>query len=124
MRGDRTTMVVAKLLWAEMYLSAYGNNPAALPKLTDAAINLLPDKAAESPIWRQTLSRRPLQQVVYRQSYNVPFGHDRKAKWYRETLACGHEITVPAGLFEERPAQRRRCSKCADDASAREHRRG
>lgn len=115
LREDRVTMTIARLLWGETFLAAYGLNPEALPHLSEAAIQLLPDGAERSPVWRELLRARPLVKVIRRVSYNVPFGHDRKAKWYREQLECGHELHLPADFFGNNPPDRRRCKSCGNE---------
>lgn len=120
LRGDRLTMIIARLSWGEAFLGAYGSNPAALPRLTDASLQLLPESAERSPVWREILRARPLVMVTKRQVYSVAYGYKSKAKWYREVLACGHTVELPADLFGAEPPARRRCRECGEQQRALE----
>jgi hypothetical protein len=112
LRGDRLTAIVARLSWAETYLTAYGTDAAAFPNLTKAALHLLPEEAVNSPIWSHRYAKNRLVMVDKREEYFISFGYKRKAKMYREFLSCGHVIEVPADIFGADPPKRRRCADC------------
>jgi hypothetical protein len=118
LRGDKLTVTIARLLWGETYLSAYGLNHDALPILSATAEQLFPESAGHSPVWRHFLEGRPLVAVVERRERFVNFGWKQKAKWYDEQLACGHTLSVPADLFGATPPKRRRCKACGESVAA------
>lgn len=124
LRGDRMTMIIARLLWGETFVHAYGGNDEALPNLTKAAIHVFGEESLQSPTWRKVFGNRPLVQVVKRDTRWVEFGYKQKAKWYTEHLSCGHTLEIAADWFEDKPAKHRRCRKCGEAAYAREFGRG
>lgn len=113
--GDRSTMVLCRLMWVDLYRRATIREAAATTHHSELTQQCIRELTDPEPYWRKLQKARPLRMVVKREEYTIKLypREPTTALWFRETLSCNHQVNLPADLFGSKRPGRRRCMQCA-----------